>query len=240
MIEIFRMNQFFLIILLMFITKSAFAFGWYVQETSAPSGWSYFAFNGNTSGCYSTVSQALNSLSSAGEGWEVLSINTTGQWSAYISQYTTTPYLITGIYGACNVPISGGGFPLFLGAAYDPTNSATTAPPVLASSGTGSSINTTITVASGETNQQASTVISTLQTEVTNQNSQIGQGNAIIAELSSIASSVSSFPSLSSAGVSSSFNYGLAGELWALPFCFMVGLYAITSNIGKFLKLIQF
>lgn len=34
-------------------------------------------------------------------------------------------------------------------------------------------------------------------------------------------------------------DYVLAGQLWAFPYCFMVGLYLISRNIGMILEAIK-
>ena len=224
---------FVLLILLLPLSKPASAFGWYVQEVSAPSLFSYFAFSGNTSECYDTVAQALTSMSNMGGGWTVQSIDSLGNWKAFFTGYLQPQYLISGTYGACNVPLSGGSYPVFIGASYDPTNSATSAPPVMVNSPSIQSGTSTITVASGETLSQAETMLN-------NQQSQINNESAMATQLSSVANGVTYLSAVIGNGVSSSFDYGLAGELWALPFCLIVALYVFSSNIGKILKLISF
>jgi hypothetical protein len=40
--------------------------------------------------------------------------------------------------------------------------------------------------------------------------------------------------------MSATFDYGLAGLIFSVPFIFMVGLYAFSRNFGKIIALISF
>ena len=210
----------------------ASAFGWYASIVSAPSMFSYWSSVGTESGCYQTVGQAINSLPApVTTGFTLLFINSTGGWSGNYnsSVYSAPTYTITGAYATCNNPISTGSFPAFQGGAYDPTNSATTAPPTLVAASSVLVGASTITIASGETNAQAVTMLNNQSTQISNESAMQGQ-------LSAIASSVSI---LGKVGVSSSFDYSVAGSLFAFTYCFIMGLFFVSSNASKIVEFIR-